>query len=541
MARRPFFSGNYQLGSNANAANLIAQAGAAQGKMFQNLGSDIGGAIEKYGLNKEKRAKLTDKIENRIKLDPSIVQRLTMSGDEDYDKKNLKLIEQLSTGELGLRRLETLDSAMATIKEIDLQNEKTEDRVLKTQLQQAIISEKENANVLFNETKDLKKRNLELEQDSKRINNLMDRVEVTKAYKIFPEAIKTELAELKERLNVTRDKDQTRKYYTPGEQARNKKALDKIGIDSAEESLDEQTQKNIANEARSLVYSPTEQAQDEKEQAGADLLATQNKSKLIPMRDIDGNIIANQFTLNNVPYTKSADGELSRIGTRSENIGLPRTDKAENLIKMGQDAAKNYDVKKKSLDAPVAAGGDIGGMFEDALLYLGGKVGLSGEQMDEGVGLGLEAREVQSARLSAINAQIKPTLVNAVNSRGPVYTQKQIDEEILANPKQDNPTVIRRLREYPTLLNKSLTEAETVVRDPEIKPGSDTYEKARSIVLNTPLLLKQINAAIGGQVNTGFSDPSIERILGNNKKPNDLPIVPSNRSKLTQEDLLKML
>ena len=60
MARRPFFSGNYQLSSNANAANLIAQAGAAQGKMFQNLGSDIGGAIEKYALNKEKRRKEED-------------------------------------------------------------------------------------------------------------------------------------------------------------------------------------------------------------------------------------------------------------------------------------------------------------------------------------------------------------------------------------------------------------------------------------------------------------------------------------------------
>ena len=57
MARRPYFSGNYgsALGSTANAANLIAQAGQAQGQMFANLGQQIGGAIEKYQLNKEKR------------------------------------------------------------------------------------------------------------------------------------------------------------------------------------------------------------------------------------------------------------------------------------------------------------------------------------------------------------------------------------------------------------------------------------------------------------------------------------------------------
>ena len=57
MARRPYFSGNYgsALGSYDTAAKLIAQAGQAQGQMFANLGNQIGGAIEKYQLNKEKR------------------------------------------------------------------------------------------------------------------------------------------------------------------------------------------------------------------------------------------------------------------------------------------------------------------------------------------------------------------------------------------------------------------------------------------------------------------------------------------------------
>ena len=59
MARRPFFSGNYgsALGSTANAANLIARAGETQGQMFANLGSQIGGMIQQYGLNKEKQKK----------------------------------------------------------------------------------------------------------------------------------------------------------------------------------------------------------------------------------------------------------------------------------------------------------------------------------------------------------------------------------------------------------------------------------------------------------------------------------------------------
>ena len=60
MARRPYFSGNYgsALGSTANAANIIARAGETQGRMFANMGAQIGGMIQQYGLNKEKRNKL---------------------------------------------------------------------------------------------------------------------------------------------------------------------------------------------------------------------------------------------------------------------------------------------------------------------------------------------------------------------------------------------------------------------------------------------------------------------------------------------------
>ena len=59
MARRPFFSGNYgsALGSTANAANLIARAGETQGQAMANMGQQIGGMIQQYGLNKEKRDK----------------------------------------------------------------------------------------------------------------------------------------------------------------------------------------------------------------------------------------------------------------------------------------------------------------------------------------------------------------------------------------------------------------------------------------------------------------------------------------------------
>jgi len=57
MARRPFFSGNYgsALGSFDTAAKLIAQAGQTQGQAMANIGAQVGGMIEQYGLNKQKR------------------------------------------------------------------------------------------------------------------------------------------------------------------------------------------------------------------------------------------------------------------------------------------------------------------------------------------------------------------------------------------------------------------------------------------------------------------------------------------------------
>jgi len=140
MARKPFFSGNYGSALARVDTRPIVEAGRAQGQMFANMGQQIGGMIQQYGLNKEKQSKITDKIENRLKLDPSIAQRLTMTGDEDFDKKNATDMEKLASGELGLKGLQRLDSAMATINEVDLQKQAEEDRKIKNQ--QSLINQK---------------------------------------------------------------------------------------------------------------------------------------------------------------------------------------------------------------------------------------------------------------------------------------------------------------------------------------------------------------------------------------------------------------
>ena len=99
MARRPFFSGNYgsALGSTANAANLIARAGEAQGRMFANMGQQIGGMIQQYGLNKEKQKENKATIKSSI----GILQRMSKI-DEANAPQYMAQIQQLENEDVPL-------------------------------------------------------------------------------------------------------------------------------------------------------------------------------------------------------------------------------------------------------------------------------------------------------------------------------------------------------------------------------------------------------------------------------------------------------
>ena len=99
MARRPFFSGNYgsALGSTANAANLIARAGEAQGRMYANMGQQIGGMIQQYGLNKEKQKENKATIKSSI----GILQRMSKI-DEANAPQYMAQIQQLENEDVPL-------------------------------------------------------------------------------------------------------------------------------------------------------------------------------------------------------------------------------------------------------------------------------------------------------------------------------------------------------------------------------------------------------------------------------------------------------
>ena len=113
MARKPFFSGNYGSALARVDTRPIMEAGRAQGQMYANMGSQIGGMIKQYGLNKEKRNKLQATLEGQLSADPSVMQALTMTGDEAYDKKNQTLFDKVQSGNASIPDLERANGLLA--------------------------------------------------------------------------------------------------------------------------------------------------------------------------------------------------------------------------------------------------------------------------------------------------------------------------------------------------------------------------------------------------------------------------------------------
>ena len=528
MARRPFFSGNYgsALGSTANAANLIARAGEQRGQMMANMGAQIGGMIQQYGLNKEKRNKLTDKIESRIRLDPSIAQRITMTGDEDYDKKNVTALDKLSKGELGLKGLQGLDSAMATIKEIDLQKQQEETSALNRQLLQEQINtnkQKRISDNLLNQEKlkDISRKDRVYNSYIQQIKDIENKIKDGSRFNSLSHYEQYILGNKSQIINKTVDVDKL--LYDPSAEIDLNIAKQNYQITADEEKRNKKEFEDI--QASREVYSLEDQAESKKR---ADLLDirgqkqkikdSKNRNQIQPVLDASGTPVPGLLRMGNQLLQQDETGSVAKLGTAIENIQQVRTDKAEDVISLGKQRAEDFDITAKPIKPRIAAGGDLGGFFEDAMLYAGGLVGLSGKEMDEKIGdLGLGDREEQTARLTFVNAQIRPMLLRAVTSRGNVYSQKQIDTEILAGPKENNTAVEKKLREYPTLLENALTNAETVLRDPEIKPGTSVYEDARFIAMQVPTILRQIRSSMGmsgmDTMGTMGQSPSVDALL----------------------------
>ena len=128
MARQPFYGRGPGPAIARMDMNAATAPGRAYGQMFANVGSQIGGMIKEYGLNKEKRAELTDQIESAIKFNPEYLTRMTSTGDEMADKEAQNKLDKLAKGDLNMTQLKGLAGDLAMMEKVDLKAQKEEDR-----------------------------------------------------------------------------------------------------------------------------------------------------------------------------------------------------------------------------------------------------------------------------------------------------------------------------------------------------------------------------------------------------------------------------
>ena len=134
MARKPFFSGNYGSALARVDTRPIMEAGRAQGQMYANMGQQIGGMIKQYGLNKEKRAKLTGEIEAYYKENPNALGEIGMSGDEAQDKKDFTEREKFVKGDMSMAQLEGYAGKLARGDVLKTKNAQNEARAIANEM-----------------------------------------------------------------------------------------------------------------------------------------------------------------------------------------------------------------------------------------------------------------------------------------------------------------------------------------------------------------------------------------------------------------------
>ncbi len=184
MARKPFFSGNYGSALARVDTRPIMEAGRAQGQMYANMGQQIGGAIEKYGLNKEKQKKNQAFIKGQSNL-------LDMLSEQDPEQADRYAImkEQLNNPDVSLTERTELGKQL-------MQNV-----TLSNQMQNQMLNRKtqEQALGLAKRTEDLTVENLKLGNRQKELGTLLGKISLDKLNAITDEDTRVALLTLKEK------------------------------------------------------------------------------------------------------------------------------------------------------------------------------------------------------------------------------------------------------------------------------------------------------------------------------------------------------
>lgn len=473
MARQPFFGRGAGPQIARMDMNAATAPGRAYGQAFANMGKQIGGMIEQYGLNKEKRQKEEDTaMGNLANFSPEDLLAL-----ETSNPKLGQALKRATTEQATPRDFQLINSASAPFIAAKA-------RERDARLQEATIKGKEFENKfnLANEENELLKLNLE-NQARSQVLDLNDlRAEGTR--------LDNELKKLNTVSKGTENNYQRTLIQQKIEQ-------NNLNIQSAEEGIKKQITDN---------------------KFAVPMYESQLLQKQLTVGEIAQRMEKNAMEMDQLRADETLDRKIKEerlAGMRADREKIEAElntakQSAENLAKLiqGTDAETRVKVSDDELLIPdTAAGGDIGGLIKDSITYVFGKFGADSPDIG-GDEYSPKTRAAQKVKLKAINTQLRPVLVGAISARGNVYTQQQVDD-FLPQPNDSDEVLRDKLIELPVILRGSLNNAVQTLSQPGINPGSTNYLKAQSIRNTTPRIIAIIEQSLG---NTGNNQTSGEEL-----------------------------
>jgi len=145
MARKPFFSGNYGSALARVDTRPIMEAGRAQGQTFQQ----IGGMIQQYQLNKEKRQAEEDAaVGGLMGLSPESLKQFT-----SRNPKVAGAVEKLISGAGGKREVDLVNAGLAPF----IAGEAREDKQKQSRLTAKLLKQEFNSKKKLKEVEDTQK------------------------------------------------------------------------------------------------------------------------------------------------------------------------------------------------------------------------------------------------------------------------------------------------------------------------------------------------------------------------------------------------
>ena len=440
MARRPFFSGNYgsALGSTANAANLIASAGETQGQMFANLGSQIGGMIEQYGLNKAKRQKEEDTAMGNLanfspqdlltleQTNPKLRQAIKRATSDQASPRDFQLINS-ATAPFVANKARELDTRFKTAQTESIEFKNKFDKADEENRRLRSTLETESMQTL-NKYKDLQLEVLGIERDIKSNERDIDR---DKKY--------AELEQKKLALQNLREDIQSKKNTNSvfAEQLDRERTKFSLGIAEATSRL--------ALNARKI-------------------------DELDANSEIDTNIKKEQ---------------LAKLKAERQTIEQDLNKQQQLMESFRTESASETDADLLGdIDLGDAFQGDLPGYFLNTVGSIGGFFGQDFTPRTK----------EQAQNLKSLNALLRPAMVSQLSSRPSNYTLKTI-EEILPQSSDSNPVGKAKIEKLIPILSNRLEEAIGTVQS--ANTGTIYYQNAFDQAKLLPKVINKLKESLG--------------------------------------------